>query len=103
MQARMLSAGIFISKNGHLRHLPPQQDAPYVSIDSLAIVLPTQADAFDSQALAAINAYNPGLSGAWMLQRAMSLRVGQKQVAVVDGCSSAWGTQPQKRYPFAVI
>lgn len=38
-----------------------------------------QAEAVDRQALGAINAYNPGLSGAWMLQRAMSLRVGQQQ------------------------
>lgn len=34
----------------------------------------------DRHALGAINAYNPGLSGGWMLQRAMSLRVGQQQV-----------------------
>ena len=55
----------------------------------------TQADALDSQALAAINAYNPGLSGAWMLQRAMSLRVGQKQVAVlVAAAMHARSAQP---------
>ena len=35
-------------------------------------------DALDKEALAAINGYNPGLSGAWMLQRAMSIQVGQK-------------------------
>lgn len=28
----------------------------------------------DKQALAAINAYNPGLSAAWMFQRSMSVR-----------------------------
>ena len=28
----------------------------------------------DARSLALINAYNPGLSGAWMLQRAMSIR-----------------------------
>ena len=67
------------------------------------MLMSTQADAIDSQALAAINAYNPGLSGAWMLQRAMSLRVGQKQVAAFDGCSNAWGTQPIKWYHSAVI
>lgn len=38
-----------------------------------------QADALDKEALGIINAYSPGLSGAWMLQRAMSLRVGQRQ------------------------
>ena len=31
----------------------------------------------DRGALAGINAYNPGLSSAWMLQRAMSVRPGQ--------------------------
>ena len=31
----------------------------------------------DRGALGACNAYNPGLSGAWMLQRAMSVRPGQ--------------------------
>lgn len=36
-----------------------------------------QADALDRGALAAINAYNPGLSSAWMLQRAMSVRPGR--------------------------
>lgn len=71
------------------RHLPPQQHVPWAPIAKPSILSSPQADALDSQALAAINAYNPGLSGAWMLQRAMSLRVGQKQVAVSDGCSSA--------------
>ena len=33
-------------------------------------------DALDKRSLAAINAYSPGLSGAWMLQRAMSVRPG---------------------------
>lgn len=28
----------------------------------------------DKQALASINAYNPGLSAAWMFQRSMSVR-----------------------------
>ena len=36
-----------------------------------------QADALDRDALVAINAYNPGLSSAWMLQRAMSVRPGR--------------------------
>lgn len=36
-----------------------------------------QADALDQASLASINAYNPGLSSAWMLQRAMSVRVGE--------------------------
>ncbi|KAK9803372.1 hypothetical protein WJX72_000257 [[Myrmecia] bisecta] len=36
-----------------------------------------QADALDRHSLGAINAYNPGLSSAWMLQRAMSVRPGQ--------------------------
>ena len=31
----------------------------------------------DRGALGGINAYNPGLSSAWMLQRAMSVRPGQ--------------------------
>ncbi len=37
-----------------------------------------QADALDKESLALVNAYNPGLSGAWMLQRAMSVRPGEK-------------------------
>ena len=37
-------------------------------------VWPVQADALDQEALSAINAYSPGLSSAWMLQRAMSVR-----------------------------
>lgn len=37
-----------------------------------------QADALDKRSLAPVNAYNPGLSGAWMLQRAMSVRPGEK-------------------------
>eukprot|EP00208_Stichococcus_sp_RCC1054_P007563 CAMPEP_0206136508 /NCGR_PEP_ID=MMETSP1473-20131121/1749_1 /ASSEMBLY_ACC=CAM_ASM_001109 /TAXON_ID=1461547 /ORGANISM="Stichococcus sp, Strain RCC1054" /LENGTH=633 /DNA_ID=CAMNT_0053529101 /DNA_START=287 /DNA_END=2188 /DNA_ORIENTATION=+ len=36
------------------------------------------ADALDRGSLAAINSYSPGLSGAWMLQRAMSVKVGQQ-------------------------
>lgn len=39
--------------------------------------MPTpQVDALDMDSLGCINAYNPGLSGAWMLQRAMSVRPG---------------------------
>ena len=37
-----------------------------------------QADALDKRSLATVNAYNPGLSGAWMLQRAMSVRPGEQ-------------------------
>ncbi len=37
----------------------------------------TQADCLDASSLSAINAYNPGLSSAWMFQKAMSLRPGQ--------------------------
>ena len=37
-----------------------------------------QADALGKQSLATVNAYNPGLSGAWMLQRAMSVRPGEQ-------------------------
>lgn len=33
-----------------------------------------QAQAVDKKALATINAYNPGLSAAWMFQRSMSVR-----------------------------
>jgi hypothetical protein len=33
-----------------------------------------QTGMVDQRSLALINAYNPGLSGAWMLQRAMSIR-----------------------------
>ena len=36
-----------------------------------------QADVTDKGTLSLINAYNPGLSSAWMLQRAMSVRVGE--------------------------
>lgn len=35
-----------------------------------------QADKLDKGSLGLINAYNPGLSSAWMLQRAMSVRPG---------------------------
>eukprot|EP00955_Chlamydomonas_euryale_P054830 355955-Chlamydomonas_euryale.AAC.4 len=35
------------------------------------------AEALDKESLGAIHAYNPGLSAAWMLQRAMSARPGQ--------------------------
>lgn len=37
-----------------------------------------QADLHDRESLGLINAYNPGLSSAWMLQQAMSVRVGEK-------------------------
>lgn len=37
-----------------------------------------QISALDRKALAAINCYNPGLSAAWMFQRSMSIRPGQK-------------------------
>ncbi|CAL5219975.1 g1912 [Coccomyxa viridis] len=43
-----------------------------------AVVEALEADALDKQSLALVNAYNPGLSGAWMLQRAMSVRPGEK-------------------------
>lgn len=43
-----------------------------------AKVLLLQGDFLDRQSLACINAYNPGLSGAWMLQRAMSVRPGKQ-------------------------
>lgn len=46
---------------------------PDVSIDCAC---GAQTDALDQEALAAINAYSPGLSSAWMLQRAMSVRPG---------------------------
>lgn len=36
-----------------------------------------QADALDKESIARINGYNPGLSSAWMLQRAMSVRVNE--------------------------
>jgi len=36
------------------------------------------ADALDAQALGAVHAYNPGLSSAWMLQKAMSVRQGDR-------------------------
>ncbi|KAK9820787.1 hypothetical protein WJX74_003932 [Apatococcus lobatus] len=42
-----------------------------------ALLEALEVDALDREALAAINGYNPGLSGAWMLQRAMSIQVGQ--------------------------
>lgn len=34
-----------------------------------------EAEALDKQSLAAINAYSPGLSGAWLFQKAMSVDV----------------------------
>ena len=37
-----------------------------------------QADLLDKRSLRKINAYNPGLSAAWMLQRAMSVRPDEK-------------------------
>lgn len=37
-----------------------------------------QAGALNKEDLAPVNAYNPGLSGAWMLQRAMSVRPGER-------------------------
>ena len=39
-----------------------------------------QADALDKGSLKRINAYNPGLSSAWMLQKAMSVRPGGEDV-----------------------
>ena len=45
-----------------------------------SVVPMLQADALDRQALGAVNAYNPGVSGAWMLQRAMSVRAGAERV-----------------------
>ncbi len=43
-----------------------------------AITEALEADALDKECLAQVNAYNPGLSGAWMLQRAMSVRPGER-------------------------
>ncbi|CAG9460575.1 unnamed protein product [Pedinophyceae sp. YPF-701] len=43
-----------------------------------AIVEAHEAGALDKESLARINAYNPGLSAAWLFQRAMSVRVGQR-------------------------
>lgn len=40
-----------------------------------------QVGALDRASLGRINAYNPGLSGAWMLQRAMSVRPGHPPAA----------------------
>ena len=37
-----------------------------------------QGEFLDRKSLACINAYNPGLSSAWMLQRAMSVRPGKQ-------------------------
>lgn len=37
-----------------------------------------QNDRLDRASLGAVNPYNPGLSGAWMLQRAMSVRPGRQ-------------------------
>eukprot|EP00892_Ulva_mutabilis_P010734 jgi/Ulvmu1/8032/UM004_0269.1 len=42
-----------------------------------AITGALKADALDRGSLARINGYNPGLSSAWMLQRAMSVRVNE--------------------------
>jgi len=38
-----------------------------------------ESDALGREDTGLINAYNPGLSSAWMLQRAMSVRPGEKQ------------------------
>ncbi|CAK0769871.1 hypothetical protein CVIRNUC_003711 [Coccomyxa viridis] len=43
-----------------------------------AVMEALEADVLDKQSLATVNAYNPGLSGAWMLQRAMSVRPGEQ-------------------------
>ena len=40
-----------------------------------------QADALDRSSLASINTYSPGLSSAWMLQRAMSVRTSGRRPA----------------------
>lgn len=42
--------------------------------------LHVQADLLDRRSLQKINAYNPGLSAAWMLQRAMSVRPDEKDI-----------------------
>lgn len=51
--------------------------APLKRLRAVTHVVLLQADALDRQSLARINAYNPGLSSAWMLQRAMSVRVNE--------------------------
>lgn len=51
------------------RHLPRLTAAVSEAIE---------ADTLDRKSISSINAYNPGLSAAWMLQRAMSVRPGQK-------------------------
>ena len=38
-----------------------------------AVADAVESDCLDAQSLGLVNAYNPGLSGAWMLQRAMSV------------------------------
>ncbi len=45
---------------------------------SLGTMSTVQADALTKEDLAPVNSYNPGLSGAWMLQRAMSVRPGAR-------------------------
>jgi lycopene cyclase CruP len=45
--------------------------------DVQAAFCPMQAEITDKETLGLINAYSPGLSSAWMLQRAMSVRVGE--------------------------
>ena len=58
--------------------------APETAYAGLHVVLASamkhvmQADTLDKRSLAPVNAYNPGLSGAWMLQRAMSVRPGEE-------------------------
>ena len=39
------------------------------------VVEAVEADCLDKDSLAMINAYNPGLSGAWLFQKAMSVRL----------------------------
>ncbi len=59
-----LSFGGFGALTRHLRRL------------TTAVVEAVEADALDAASLAAVHAYNPGLSSSWMLQRAMSVRQG---------------------------
>ena len=55
-----------------------QEVEPGLMIGFALLSPAAQADTLDRQSLALVNAYNPGLSGAWMLQRAMSVRPGEK-------------------------
>jgi lycopene cyclase CruP len=59
-----------------MAHSRPQALTLHTKCATTLVVV--QAEAVTQQDLALINAYNPGISSAWMMQRAMSVRVGEQ-------------------------